>query len=45
MKYAVITVDGFDYVVKWFKEKKEALDQYKKDKERGNDPTLVKIIK
>lgn len=45
MKYAVITDDGYDYSVEWFKEKKEALDQYKKEKERGNDPTLVKIIK
>ena len=43
--YAVITYDGYYYAVKWFKEKKEALDQYEKDKERGNSPTLVKIIK
>jgi hypothetical protein len=40
-----ITYDGYYNSIIWFKDKKKALDQYEKDKERGNSPTLVKIIK
>ena len=43
--YAVITYDGYYYAVKWFKEKKEALEEYQKKKRKEEFPTLVKFVK
>jgi hypothetical protein len=45
MKYAVITDDGYYVSVTWFKEKKEALEEYQKKKRKEEFPTLVKFVK